>query len=82
MSVKVAEKMSSLKEVTSGVAQDSVLSSVLSLIYVKCIANTVDSCWKAFADDFKLYLSFPRSTCVPLLQGMIQLQIMESEPQH
>ena len=45
MSVKVVEKIS-LKEVTSSV-QGSTLDPVLLLIYVKCIANTCDCCWKA-----------------------------------
>ena len=65
MSVTVAGKMTSLKKVTSGVPQGSVLGLVLFLIYVN---------WKAFSDDFKLYLSFPRGTCVPILQRMMQLQ--------
>ena len=90
MSVKVAGRMSSLKEGTIGVPQGSMLGPVLFLIYVNCIANTVDCCLKAFADDFKLYLSFPRGTCVPnpILHGMMLLQsvfsckIMESEAQH
>ena len=74
MSVKVACEMSSLKEVTSGVPQSLVLGPILFLIYVNCITNSVDCCWKAFADYFKLYLSVPRSFSVPVLQGMMQLQ--------
>lgn len=30
--------------------------------------------WKAFTNDFELYLKFPHSTCVPVIQGMMQLQ--------
>ena len=74
MCVKVAGKMSSLKNVTSGVPQGSVLGPVLLLIYVNHIANSVECCCKAFADDFKLYFSFPPKTYVPILQGMIRLQ--------
>ena len=44
------------------------------LIYVNCIDNSVDCCWKSFADDFKLYLSFSRNTCVPVLQRIRQLK--------
>ena len=71
MSVKVAGKLSSLKNVTSGVPQEPVLGSVLFLIYDNYIANSVDCCCKTSADDFKLYLNFPRKTCVPILQGMM-----------
>ena len=72
MCVKVAGKMSPLKDVTSGGPQGSVLGPVLFLIYVNYIANSIECCCRAFADDFKLYLSFPRKTCVPILQGMIR----------
>ena len=58
MCAKVADKLSSLKNVTSGV-QCSVLVPVLFLININYIANSVDCCCKALADDFKLYLSFP-----------------------
>ena len=74
MSVRVARNMCSHKEFICDVPQGTVLVPVLSLIYVNCIANTADCCWKAFADDFKLYLSFRQSTCVPVLQGVMQLQ--------
>ena len=63
-----------LKDVTSGVPQGSVLDPVLFLVYFNYIANSVECCCKAFADDFKLYLSFPQKTCVPILQEMMQLQ--------
>ena len=47
---------------------------VLFLIYVICMANFVQCKWKAYADYFTLYLSFPRSTCISILQGIILLQ--------
>ena len=55
--------MSRLKDVSSDVPQGSVLSPILFLIYVNCIANSVECQWKAFADDFNLYFSFPQSMC-------------------
>ena len=74
MYVRVAGETSDSKAVTSGVAQGSVLGLVLFLIYIKCIASSLGCCWKAFADDFKLYLRFPSDSCISVFQGMIQLQ--------
>ena len=59
MCVKVAGNKSSVRDVSSGVPQGSLLGSVLYLVYDNHIASSVCCCWKAFADDFKLYLSFP-----------------------
>ena len=50
------------------------LGQVLFLIYVNCIAVSLECHWKAFDDDFKLYLSFSRDSCIPVFQGMMQLQ--------
>ena len=74
MSVNVAGKMSSLKQVTKGVPQGSMLDSILFLVYVSTIAKSLQCQWKPFVVDFKLYLSFLRSTCVLILQGMMLLQ--------
>ena len=75
MCVRVAGETSDPKAVPSGVPQGSVLGPVLFLIYVNCIASSLGCCWKAFADDFKLYFSFPRDSCISVFQGMmIQLQ--------
>ena len=41
---------------------------------ISYIANFAECCCKAFAEDFKLYLSFLRKTCVSTLQGMMRLQ--------
>ena len=43
-------------------------------LFVNYIANSVNCCCKAFSDDFKLYLRFPRNTCAPILQEMMRLQ--------
>ena len=74
MSVKVAGKISSLKQVISGIPQGSGLGLVLFLIFVNSIANSTQCQWNAFANDFELYLSFPRSTCILILQGIVLLQ--------
>ena len=58
--------MSSLSDVSSE-ALESVLGSVSFLIYVIHIASSVSCSWRAFADDFKLYLNFPPSTYIPCL---------------
>ena len=72
--VKIAGNMSSLKDVSSGVSQGFVLGPLLFLNYVNHIASSVGCCWKAFTDDFKLYLSFPRNSCISILQDTINLQ--------
>ena len=59
MCVKVTGNKGSVRDVSSGVAKGSVLGPVLFLFYGNHIASSVGCCRKAFADDFKLYLSFP-----------------------
>ena len=60
MCARVAGQTSDPIAVTSGIPQGSVLGPVLFLIYVTCNAVSLKCHWKAFADDFKLYLSFSR----------------------
>ena len=72
--VRVASQTSEPIAVTSGVPQGSVLGPILFLIYVNCIAASLECHWKTFADDFKIYLSFPMDSCISVFQGMVQLQ--------
>ena len=58
--MSVGGVVSDFREVTSGVPQGSVLGPLLFLLYVNHVAAGVACEWKAFADNFKLYLSFPR----------------------
>ena len=74
MCVQVAGDVSESKAVNSGVPQGFVLSPVLFLIYVNCIVASLGCCRRAFADDFKLYLSFSRESCISVFQEMMQLQ--------
>ena len=60
MSVLIDGVQSSLRDVTSGVPQGSVLGPVLFLVYVNFITADVECCWTAFADDFKLCICYPR----------------------
>ena len=60
MRVTVSGAVSEPVDVTSGVPQGSVLGPVLFLLYVNHIAPGLQCYWKAFADDFKLYLLYQR----------------------
>ena len=68
MCVMVAGNMSTLRKVTSEVAEFCV-GLVLFLIYVNCIATSVRCTWTAFADYYKLYFRFPLNTCVSFCLG-------------
>ena len=60
MSVCVERAQSRPVEVTSGVPQGSVIGPLLFLIYVNHISAELTCHYKAFADDYKLYLHFSR----------------------
>ena len=60
MSVSVGGESSRFVDVSSGVPQGSVLGPVLFLIYVNCIAEGLKCKWYAYADDFKLYIQYPK----------------------
>ena len=64
MCVRAAGQTSDSIGVTSGVPQGSVLRPVLFLVYVNCIAISLECRWRSFADYFKLYLSFARDSCI------------------
>ena len=57
--------------VLSGVPQGSVLGPLLFLIYVNNLANSLQCKWYAFADDFKLYISYNKNSG---LEGVSALQ--------
>ena len=63
-----------LEDVASGVPQGSVLGPLLFPIYVNHISSSLTCEWKAFADDFKLYLSYSRVDHESLRQGVLDLQ--------
>ena len=60
MSVLVNGAKSSLRHVTSGVPQGSVLGPILFLVYVNFVTAGLGCQWTAFADDFKLCICYPR----------------------
>lgn len=61
-------------EVTSGVPQGSVLGPLLFLVYINYVANDLSCSYKAFADDFKLYLKYPRTNSSQVFCGIRSLQ--------
>jgi hypothetical protein len=71
MCVGVDKVNSEPRDVLSGVPQGSVLGPILFLIYVNFLTDGLVSKFGAFADDFKIYLSFQRCDVVG---GMSALQ--------
>ena len=61
MQVTVRDRNSVEKEVGSGVPQGSVLGPLLFLIYVNSLADQLECKYYVFADDLKLFISFPRT---------------------
>ena len=56
MAVTAKGKLSSSRNVVSGVPQGSVLGPILFLIFVNCIADHLSCSYKIFADDLKIYM--------------------------
>jgi hypothetical protein len=71
MCVGVDRVNSEPRDVKSGVPQGSVLGPILFLIYVNFLTDSLVSEFGAFADDFKIYLSFHHHDVVG---GMSSLQ--------
>jgi len=60
--------------VVSGVPQGSVLGPVLFLVYINHVCQGLLCSYKAFADDYKLYLRFPRKDSKLAISGVMALQ--------
>ena len=74
MKVCVGESSSNEIAVTSGVPQGSVLGPLLFLVYVNHITQDIQCPYKAFADDYKLYLKTPRKGKSTAPSGLPGLQ--------
>ena len=74
MSVSVSGRLSSPVDVTSGVPQGSVLGPLLFLIYINHISDGLACKFKAFADDYKLYLGYSRKNTELAIGGVQSLQ--------
>lgn len=61
-------------EVTSGVPQVSVLDPVLFLVYLNYVSHDLPCMYKAFVDDYKLYLKFSRKNGQSAIHGAESLQ--------
>ena len=67
-------EFSSWKPVTSGVPQGSVLGPVLFIIYVNDLPDSLESFFKIFADDTKVYTAVDkRSDQEKLQQDLLKL---------
>ena len=55
--IQVNEHRSSLKEITCGVPQGSILGPILFLIYINDISNSTELNLLSFADDTTIYCS-------------------------
>ena len=74
MRVCVDGHLSGEREVISGVPQGSVLGPVLFLAYVNSLVQGLSCSVMAFADDFKVYVSYRRSPSDCFLDGVTELQ--------
>ena len=74
MTVCCGGEASDPRSVTSGVPQGSVLGPILFLIYVNAITEGISSGFKASADDYKIYLHYPRDRVLSITDNVARLQ--------
>ena len=74
MRVSCGGAVSQPRDVRSGVPQGSVLGPVLFLIYINSLIDGISCSFKAFADDYKLYLQYPRDRALSIIENVTRLQ--------
>ena len=72
MRVAVNGEQSVGRDVASGVPQGTVLGPILFLIFVNFVAEGTRCTWKAFADDYKLYMCLPRGIGIDARVAIMQ----------
>ena len=77
MKVRVKDRMSQPRAVCSGVPQGSVLGPLLFLVYIDSIASQLNSEYKIFADDLKMYACVKHApgTTPALTNALVQSDI-------
>ena len=74
MSVSVEGNFGQEVGISPRIAKGSVLGPLLFLIYINFLISNVLGSWAAFADDFKLIVSYPRNNLDNREEGMRKLQ--------
>ena len=75
MFVSVGGQRSTVREVQSGVPQGSVLGPLLFLVYVNFLVGDSTCNYYAYADDFKLYISYPKSEADGQPSAVLQAEL-------
>ena len=73
--VRIFDSLSMPKRVTSGVPQGTVLGPLLFIIYINHLVSGLTCNCKIFADDLKIYLSFPCNNETDLQTSLLQTNI-------